>query len=72
MSKTPALGKGLKVMCLEGEAYMHAHAYVCIHMAENIGGPNMASLPPKGMINIGFKYFKFGGMEVHLKHHNKI
>ena len=43
---------------------MHAHAYVCICTAENIGGPNMASLPPKGKINIGLKYFKFGGMEV--------
>ena len=43
---------------------MHAHAYVSIRMAENIGGLNMASLPPKWKINIGFKYFKFGGMEV--------
>ena len=44
-SKMTAAGKGLKVMCLEGEAYVHA--YVCICMAWNIGGLNMASLPPK-------------------------
>ena len=67
MSKTTAPGKGLKlkVMCLEGEAYVHACACICLHTyGKNIGGLNMASLPPKGKINIGFKYFKFGGMEV--------
>ena len=32
VSKTTAPGKGLKVMCLEGEAYMHAYAYsLCSH-----------------------------------------
>ena len=43
---------------------MHAHAYVCIRTAENIGGPNIASLPPKEKINNSLKYFTFGGMEV--------
>ena len=36
VSKTTAPGKGLKVMCLKGDAYMHACACICMHTYDQV------------------------------------